>query len=258
MTYTSKQPISYEARDGLTIHGYLSLPKESSQANLPTVIYPHWGPEFKDSWHYDYVTQYLTSLGYAVLQMNYRGSTGYGTEFHDLGKHQWGDKMLEDINDGSHWMVREGIADPNRMCILGDTYGGYAALQSVVKDQSLYKCSITHAAITDLETYRNLLQRYLDFTFIMDYIESENYDLEEASPANNIDKINIPVLLLHSNQDTRVKSRQSKSFESKMKSADKDVTYINWKEGNNFLSGQKQRTEFLLETGKFLDKHLKN
>ncbi|MDG1858100.1 MAG: prolyl oligopeptidase family serine peptidase, partial [Emcibacteraceae bacterium] len=138
------KPITYTARDGLEIPGYLSLPVGKEHKNLPTVIFPHWGPDHRDNWGFDYNVQYLTSLGYAVLQMNYRGSTGYGVEYLNLGKHQWGDKILNDINDGTKWAIEQGYADPNNICIMGDTYGGYAALQAIVKEQSLYKCSIAH------------------------------------------------------------------------------------------------------------------
>tara|TARA_R110002096_G_scaffold416576_2_gene619464 strand:- start:312278 stop:313987 length:1710 start_codon:yes stop_codon:yes gene_type:complete len=256
-TLSQMKPVSYEARDGLNIPGYLSLPNGNENKKLPTVIFPHWGPAIRDTLRFNYIAQFLTSQGYAVLQMNYRGSTGYGKAYEKLGDHQWGNKMLEDINDGTTWMIEQGYADPDRICIFGDTYGGYAALQSIVKDQSLYKCSIAHAPITDLETYRETRRNYTNFRAHMNYIESEEYDLHQASPANNVDKINIPVLLMHSEKDRRVRVRQSQGFESKMKAAGKEIEFVHWKEGNNFLSGQVQRVDFLRQTGLFLEKHLK-
>lgn len=254
---TSKDPISYQARDGLSIPGYLSLPKVENAKNLPTVIFPHWGPKHHDAWGFDYVAQFLTAQGYAVLQMNYRGSTGYGKEYTRLGDHQWGNKMLEDINDGTKWMIEQGYADPNNICILGDTYGGYAALQAIVKDESLYKCSIAHAPITNLTTYRETRRDFTNYRETMNYIESDDYTLTEASPGNNVDKINIPILIMHSKNDTRVKVRQSEGFYSRMTSAGKNIKFINWEEGNNYLSGQLQRVDFLKQTGLFLEQHLK-
>ncbi|MDG1707663.1 MAG: prolyl oligopeptidase family serine peptidase, partial [Emcibacteraceae bacterium] len=149
-------PITYTARDGLEIPGYLMLPKGGSGKNMPMVVMPHGGPMARDGWAFDYWAQFLTTRGIAVLQMNYRGSTGYGEEYRMLGYHEWGRKMLEDINDGAKWMVSQGYTDPERMCVIGWSYGGYAALQSIVKDQSLYKCSVAMAPVTDLDKERPL------------------------------------------------------------------------------------------------------
>ena len=147
------KPISYKARDGLRIDGYLSFPKGKDPKNIPTIIMPHGGPMARDNWGFDYWVQFLTTRGYAVLQMNYRGSTGYGNEFYNRGDHEWGGKMIDDINDGTKWMIKEGYSDPKRICIMGGSYGGYAALQGVVKDPSLYKCSIAFAPVTDLTVF---------------------------------------------------------------------------------------------------------
>ncbi len=249
-------PISYPARDGLEIPGYLSLPKGSDNKLLPTVILPHGGPAARDNWRFDFWTQFLTNQGYAVLQMNYRGSTGYGNQYRDMGKHQWGGKMIDDINDGANWMIEQGYADPKRICIVGASYGGYAALQSVVKDPSIYKCSVAFAPVANLN---NRVQYYKDFgdtNFYIDYIESDDYTLEEASPSFNIDKLNIPILLIHGVEDRSVRVSQSQFFYSKMKRAGKDIKYIEWKDGDHFLSKEKHRIEFLEEIGRFLKKNL--
>lgn len=249
-------PITYAARDGLDIPGYLSLPTGGNGKNLPTVILPHGGPFARDNWRFDFWTQFLTNQGYAVLQMNYRGSTGYGNAYKDMGKHQWGGKMIDDINDGAKWMIEQGYADADRVCIVGASYGGYAALQSVIKDQSIYKCSVAFAPVANL---KNRVQYYKDFgdtRSYIDYIVSDEYTLEEASPSFNLDKLNVPVLLIHGVEDRSVRVSQSQFFYSNMKRAGKDIKYIEWEDGDHFLSKEKHRIEFLEEIGRFLKKHL--
>lgn len=249
------KPVTYKASDGLDIPGYLSLPLGADK-NLPTVIMPHGGPFARDNWGFDYWVQFLTSQGYAVLQMNFRGSTGYGDAFREMGRHQWAGKMIDDINDGAKWMIEEGIADPNRMCIVGGSYGGYAALQSVVEEQSLYKCSVALAPVTNLENRVRYYQDFGDTNSYVDYMVSNDYTLEEASPSQNVNKVKVPVLLLHGVEDRSVRVSQSQFFYENMKRAGKDIKYIEWEDGDHFLSKQKHRVEFLEEMGRFLKEHL--
>jgi dipeptidyl aminopeptidase/acylaminoacyl peptidase len=124
---------------------------------------PHGGPFARDYWGFDYWVQFLTTRGYAVLQMNFRGSDGYGQNFEEMGYHEWGGKMLEDINDGAKWMISEGIADPQRVCIMGGSYGGYAALQAGILKRGLYKCSIAFAPVTDMDYLITTEKRYLNW-----------------------------------------------------------------------------------------------
>lgn len=241
-------PITYKARDRLEIPGYLSLPKNGQTKNLPTIIMPHGGPLARDSWRFDFWVQFLNSQGYAVLQMNYRGSTGYGDDYKKKGFHEWGRKMLEDINDGAKWMINEGYADPEHMCIVGASYGGYAALQAIVKDQSLYKCSVTFAPVTNMS--REF--RYIRTTFI----ESKDWTFKEASPSENMDKINVPVLMLHGDLDENVDVKSSRYFYNNMKKSGKDIKYIELENETHFLQNQDYRIMFLTEMGQFLKEHL--
>lgn len=241
-------PVSYKARDGLEIPSYLSLPKGSDGKNLPTLIMPHGGPLAHDARRFDWWVQFLTSQGYAVLQPNYRGSTGYGDDFTKKGFFEWGRKMLEDINDGAKWMINQGYADPNNMCIVGWSYGGYAALQAVVKDQSLYKCSVAMAPVTDLDK---------EFEYIWtNFVESKDWTFDEASPADNIDKINIPVLLMQGDVDASVEAEHTRVFFRKMERRGKDIKYIEYENENHYLENQANRQNFLSETGAFLKKHI--
>ena len=246
--------LSYQARDGLDIPAYLSLPKGvKDPKNLPTIIMPHGGPFARDHFEFDYWTQFLTTRGYAVLQMNYRGSTGYGSHYEELGHKEWGGKMLDDINDGAHWMIEQGYADPKRLCIVGASYGGYAALQTLVKEPDLYKCSVAFAPVTsmlslfnDFKKFVGLRERY------MPYIRSEESSLSDISPHSNIDKINVPVLLVHGTEDRSVDYKHGKMFAKRMKRKKKDIRFITLEDGDHHLSLQKHRVKFLQEMEKFL------
>ena len=156
--------ISYEARDGLVIPGYLSLPLDAADkpaSPLPTVILPHGGPQDRDYSSFDPVVQMFTNRGYVVLQMNFRGSTGYGREFKDAGARQWGQAMQDDVTDGTKWLVAKGIADPKRICIVGWGYGGYAALMGAVREPALYRCSASIGGVSDLPRLLESKRNYL-------------------------------------------------------------------------------------------------
>src|SRR5690606_16004854 len=134
------EPVSYQSRDGLTIHGYLTLPEGAHDAKFPIIVNPHGGPWVRDTWGYNPEVQLLSSRGYGVFQMNYRGSTGYGKAFWKASFKEWGRKMQDDITDGVHWLIDEGIADPDRIAIYGGSYGGYATLAGVAFTPDLYRC----------------------------------------------------------------------------------------------------------------------
>lgn len=250
------EPIIYQARDGLEIPAYLSLPKTGGSEKFPTIIMPHGGPMARDGWRFDYWTQFLNARGIAVLQMNYRGSTGYGEDYRKLGYHEWGRKMLEDINDGTKWMIEQGYADPERVCIMGGSYGGYAALQTNVKDGSLYKCAVVFAPITNLTGLINTMERNEGFKIYEDYLRSDDWTFDQASPLENIDKINLPILLFHGDRDLNSPVRQSRSFYNKMDKAGKNIKYIELEDGDHFLSNEEHRIEFLKEVEKFLEEYL--
>ena len=253
---SDKIPVSYEARDGLTIPAYLSLPKNGGAEKLPTIILPHGGPMARDSWDYEYWTQFLTTRGYAVFQMNYRGSTGYGEKYRKLGYHEWGRKMLYDINDGTKYLIEQGIADPDRICIMGGSYGGYAALQSVVMDEHDYKCAIAFAPVTHLAKLMSKHRDMEGFQAYKHYVESEDWTFEEASPALQVDNINIPVFIMHGTNDLQVPTSQSSLFFNNMDRAGKEITYIELEGGDHFLSFEGHRVRFLKEIEYFLSSHL--
>jgi dipeptidyl aminopeptidase/acylaminoacyl peptidase len=154
------RPIRFSARDGLTIHGYLTLPKGANPVNLPIVVNPHGGPWARDVWGFDPEAQFLANRGVGVLQINFRGSTGYGRSFWEAGFKQWGGKMQDDISDGVHWLVRQGIADAQRVAIYGASYGGYATLAGLAFTPDLYACGIDYVGVSNIFTLLETLPPY--------------------------------------------------------------------------------------------------
>lgn len=248
-------PVTYAARDGLEIPAYLTLPK-LGEGPYPTVVMPHGGPMARDGWGFDYWVQFLTSRGIAVLQPNYRGSTGYGEEYRLKGHHEWAGKMLDDIEDGTNWMVEQGYADPDNICIAGASYGGYAALQKVSMPNNPYKCAIAFAPTTDLEELLQEMKGLETYQAYEDYITSEDISLRDASPYYNINDINAPVLLMHGTNDASVSVNQSRKFHTRMTARSKDIRYVEFNGGGHNLYNQTHRTRFLNEIDQFLKKHL--
>lgn len=251
--------IKYSARDELRIPALLTLPKDTEAKNLPTVILPHGGPQARDVWGYDFLAQFLASRGYAVLQPNFRGSTGYGREYAKLGRQEWGLKMQDDLTDGANYMVEKGYADPNRMCIMGWSYGGYAALTATVQTPDLFKCSISINGVSDL-----LMLMYDDSNFLGlqnwgTHIGDPGEDktkLKETSAYHNIEKIKMPVLVIATRDDTRVNYNQSKKFADEMQDKGKWVKYIEIKEGGHGALEGDGRTVILREIERFLNQFI--
>ncbi|HEU5398127.1 MAG TPA: S9 family peptidase [Gammaproteobacteria bacterium] len=203
----SMQPVSFPARDGVTLHGYLTLPSGSSGKNLPLILMVHGGPHgIRDTWGWDPEVQYFASHGYAVLQVNYRGSGGYGMKFQDLGYGHWSTTMQDDLADGVEWAKKQGTADPNRVCIYGASYGGYAAMESGERYPNLYKCIVGYVGLYDLKTMNDS-----DFSH---YASGKHYTgtvvgkqdaiLTAESPVSGADKIAAPVFIAYGGMDQRV------------------------------------------------------
>jgi len=201
-------PISYAARDGLTIHGYLTLPPGSSGQDLPLIIHPHGGPfGIRDHWGFDPEVQFLANRGYAVLQVNFRGSGGYGGRFAHAGFREWGGKMLDDMNDGVHWAIAKRYADPKRIAIFGASYGGYAALAGVTFTPDLYKCAINYVGVSDLVELTRRKYPVEDPVARLFFDETAGADrkfLESHSPVNFVDRIRVPTLHAYGENDPRV------------------------------------------------------
>lgn len=255
------KPISYKTRDGLTVYGYLTLPKGMPAKDLPVVVMPHGGPDTRNSWGYNSEVQFLASRGYAVFQVNFRGSKGYGKEFWIAGFKEWGAKMQDDITDGVHWLIGQKIADPSRIAIYGFSFGGFSALHGLMSSPQLYRCGASYSGFTNLFTYfkdippyfRPYLQMYYE---TVGNPESDADYFRAASPVFHTDKIKVPVLIAQGGRDPRVNMNETHQFVKELKKKKVPVTYI-FKEGEGHVfRNNENRLEFYKKLEIFLDQNL--
>jgi len=250
------RPTSYRARDGLEIPAYLSLPVgvgARPERPLPAIVMPHGGPGARDFSSFDPLVQLFTSRGYAVLQMNYRGSAGYGSEFRSAGYREWGKAMQDDVTDGTRWLAAEGIADPKRTCIVGWSYGGYAALMGAVKEPDLYSCIVSIAGVSDLRALvaseRNYINGRIGTRNIGD-VWKDRKSLEENSPVNGAGRIKAPVLLAHGTKDRVVPIQQTRAMATALEDAGKSFQYIELEDaGHSVLRGPERAKLFVTVDG---------
>ena len=221
-----KEPIELRARDGMTLHGYLTSPGAGKKP-YPLVVLPHGGPYgVRDSWRFDWEAQLLAEYGYAVLQVNYRGSGGYGEDFMRAGFREWGGKMQDDVTDATRWAISKGIAAKNAICIFGTGYGGYAALMGVIRESGLYRCSAAYDGLYDLDLVlaRNdpqiapATRKYLD-----DILGFDEPTLQARSPVHNVEKIDTPLLIMAAGNPQQIEYRHAGLMEAALKSAGKPV-----------------------------------
>lgn len=241
-TMARTRPITFEARDGLTIHGYLTIPGAGDRKNLPMIVYPHGGPiGVRDVWEYQPDVQFFANRGYSVLQINFRGSGGYGLNFLMSGAREWGGKMQDDITDGVHWSINEGIADPERICIYGASYGGYAALMGLIRTPELYKCAVCYAGVTNLELLYEDLENEPDSymkLFLNAFIgeEDDTNFLRERSPVYQADKITTPVFIAHGKLDSIADIEHAYQLRKALREHDVPYEfYIRDDEGHGFV-----------------------
>lgn len=244
--------LSYEARDKLKIDGYLTVPKGIEAKQLPTIIFPHGGPISYDSNDFDYWAQFFANRGYAVFRMNFRGSSGYGFDFMKAGLKSWGLEMQNDVEDGTRFLINQGISDPKRICIVGASYGGYAALMGAAMTPDLYRCAVSVAGVTDVAYLVKSSRNFTNYEVVKEQIGDDFKDLYNRSPVSKADKITVPVLLLHGDKDRVVKVDHSRKMYDKLKSNNKNVEYIELEDGDHYLS----KNELRLTTFKALDKFL--
>lgn len=252
--------ITYKARDGWTIPAYLTTPQGAKAENLPTVILPHGGPHVRDVWGYDYWAQFLASRGYAVFQPNFRGSSGYGIGFQNAGRKNWGLKMQDDVTDGVKMLIEKGIADPERICIVGASYGGYAALMGAVKTPDLFSCAASINGVSNLPLLvaalkEGIIGGKIWIRSIGDPGEDREI-LRQTSPYHQAKKIKIPILLIHAKDDTRVPVAHSRAMADRLKGMKKSVEFVELKTGGHTLETESARIATLKALEKFLAKHI--
>ena len=253
-----KEAVNYQARDGLEIEAFLTLPK-GKKKNLPTIIFPHGGPIAADGAEgFDYWTSFFANRGYAVLQMNFRGSTGYGYDFMKAGLGQWGGQMQDDIEDATKWAIDQGIADSKRICIVGGSYGGYAALMGAATSD-LYQCAVSFAGVSDLLYLLDESRRYGGEEVLRIMLgDKSRSELSETSPVNLTDQIKVPVLLVQGDDDSRVLLKHGRKMRDAMEDSGVNYIYIEQEDSDHFLTLKRNRLQFFKETEKFLKKHIGN
>jgi dipeptidyl aminopeptidase/acylaminoacyl peptidase len=252
--------VVYPAADGLRIAALLTLPAGRSAAKLPLVVLPHGGPATADVGYFDWWSQAIAAQGYAVLQPDYRGSD-LGWTFMSAGFGQWGRKMQTDLSDGVRYLAKEGVVDPARVCIVGGSYGGYAALAGVTLDAGVYRCAVSVAGISDLSRFlkwnnaRTALSGRESERFWDRYMGAKGVDdpvLATISPLKHIDAANVPVLLIHGRDDTVVPFEQSQIMYDALKAAGKPVQLVDLKQEDHWLSRGETRLQMLQSTVAFL------
>lgn len=256
------EPVRYASRDGLTIQGYLTLPAGAEPRALPVVVRPHGGPWARDSWGFNPEIQFLASRGYAVLQMNFRGSAGFGRRFLEAGFGQWGLRMQDDVSDGVRWAVESGIADPGRIAIYGGSYGGYAALSGLTRTPELYACGISYVGVSNLFTWIASIPPYWTpyLEMLHEMVGHPQKDAERfrrTSPLFNAERIRVPLLVAQGANDPRVPKRESDQIVEALRRRGVPVEYlVKENEGHGFLN-EENRFDFYRAVERFLAEHLR-
>jgi len=257
------QPIEYRTRDGLHVRGYLTVPAGVEPEGLPLIVNPHGGPWARDSWGFNPEIQFLANRGFAVLQMNFRGSTGFGRRFMESSFGQWGLTMQDDITDGVQWAIEQGIADPRRVAIYGGSYGGFAALSGLTKTPDLYACGISYVGVSNLFTWIEAVppywKPYLEMVYEMvGHPERDDARFRETSPLFNVQRIRVPLFVAQGANDPRVRKEESDQIVDALRERGVDVEYlVKDNEGHGFHN-EENRFDFYRAFEGFLERHLKH
>ena len=259
-------PIKYKSRDGLTINGYLTLPKGytmENAKNLPVVVNPHGGPWHRDSWGFNPEIQFLVNRGFVVLQMNFRGSTGYGREFWEISFKKWGQEMQDDITDGTKWLIDKGIANPDKIAIYGGSYGGYATLMGLVKEPDLYAAGVDYVGVSNMFTFMKTIPPYWKPMLEMMYEMAgdpvkDSLLFRKISPVFHVDKIKVPLFVAQGAKDPRVNIDEADQIVNAMKERGIEVEYmVKENEGHGFRN-EENRFDFYRAMETFLINNLKD
>ena len=259
-TLAPMRPAEIPARDGLMLHSYLTLPAGEAR-NLPLVLNVHGGPWARDSWGYDPEAQWLANRGYAVLQVNYRGSTGFGKKFMNAGNREWGAKMHDDLLDAVDWAVSEGVADRERVCIYGGSYGGYAALVGAAFTPDVFCCAVDIVGPSNICTLIESVPPYWKpllsiFRIRVGDLETERDFLESRSPLFQADRINIPMLIAQGANDPRVKQAEAEQIVEALRATGKDLDYLLFEDEGHGFARPENRMAFYAAAEAFLARHL--
>lgn len=251
MQLAEMKPVSYPAADGTMIPGYLTLPVGSTGKNLPSIVMPHGGPGSRDEWGFDWLVQYYAARGFAVLQPNFRGSTGYGDDWYlQNGFKSW-PTAIADIGDGARWMIKQGIADPKKLGVVGWSYGGYAALQSAVVDPTLFKAVVAVAPVTDLPMLKEDSRWWSNYRLVSDFIGS-GPQAQQGSPARNAARIKAPVMLFHGTMDRNVNVEQTRVMDKALTAAGVPHKTVIFQDRDHQIEDSAMRAQMLRDSDAFL------
>ncbi|MEM6834855.1 MAG: alpha/beta fold hydrolase [Pseudomonadota bacterium] len=245
-----------EMRDGLNIEVFVTTPIGRGSRNLPAIMLPHGGPWSRDSAQFDYLAQFFANRGYVVLQPNFRGSSGYGQAFEDLGDQEWGGAMQDDVTDTAAWAIESGLIDKNRMCVVGWSYGGYAALMGAVKTPDLFQCSVSINGVADLPLIWSDDRKFIWYKRFRESIGENRSDLKEVSPYHRAEEISIPVLLVATQDDARVNYKHSKRMHKRLKKLKKESEYLEMPLGGHSIDIDEARIKMFEAMDAFMARHL--
>jgi dipeptidyl aminopeptidase/acylaminoacyl peptidase len=249
------KPITYKAADGTAVPAYLTLPEGSSGKNLPAIVMPHGGPGARDEWGFDWLSQFFAARGFAVIQPNFRGSSGYGDQWFQKNGFQGWQTAIGDVRDAGRYLTAQGIADPQKLAIVGWSYGGYAALQTAATSPDLFRAVIAIAPVTDLETLRQQFRDWTNFELASQFI-GKGPHVAEGSPARHADAIKAPVLMFHGTFDRNVDVAHSRLMARRLKEAGKSADLITYERLDHYLEDSAARTDMLSRSDVFLRKSL--
>jgi len=252
------KPIALSARDGLIINGYLTLPTSLEAKALPTVLLVHGGPWYRDRWGFDPVVQWLANRGYAVLQVNFRGSSGYGKTFLNAGNRQWAGAMRTDLLDAREWAISEGVADPHRCAILGASYGGYAVLTALAWSPDAFQCGIDIVGPSDLTTFMESIPAYWEpmRKMFLERVGEDTEFLKGQSPLYRVSSIHAPLMIVQGANDPRVKQRESDQMVEALRAKGNDVVYQIFENEGHGLAHQENLLHFATVAEQFLARHM--
>ncbi|TQV89361.1 alpha/beta hydrolase family protein [Aliikangiella coralliicola] len=253
------EPMKFEMRDGLVIQGFLTKPQVAKKQKLPLVVLPHGGPHSRDFWGFDWEVQLLANRGYAVLQLNFRGSTGYGQKFEEMGHKNWGTSMQDDITDATLALIKQGIVDLEKICIFGHSYGGYAAVMGTVKEPDLFQCAVGSVGVYDLPmmyTEGDIPGNKSGLAYLNKTLGSDMDELKRRSPVYNVGKIKADLLLIHGLQDKRVPIEQAASLKNALDKIGKKYEWLELRNEGHGYYDVKNRVRIFKKILAFLDKNI--
>lgn len=259
---SSVMPFNFEARDGMKLSGYLTIPPNDGSSKPPLVVFPHGGPQSRDTQYFDPFVQFFASRGYAVLQVNFRGSQGFNRSYKVAGYREWGGKMQDDVYDAIDWLEGLAMVDASRTCMVGASYGGYVALTAAYQRPEKYKCIVAVAGVSDIYSMVNENRLYDSSKLAYRKLVGDPTDNEQRkmlirnSPVNHVESMQAPILLIHGDHDTQVRVSQSRKFYNLARKANLDIEYIEIPNGTHYLDNQDNRIMVFEALDKFLKTHL--